>query len=99
MTGRRKKSRMDELYIERVLNGDVDAYRYFVQQYKDMAFSVAVSVLKSEFEAKDTVQESFIIAFRKLKSFKGNSKFSTWFCRIVINEALKQAKKQEKALP
>ena len=87
---------MDELYIERVLNGDVDAYRYFVQQYKDMAFSVAVSVLKSEFEAKDTVQESFIIAFRKLKSFKGNSKFSTWFCRIVINEALKQAKKQER---
>jgi len=87
---------MDELYIEKVLNGDIDAYKYFVRQYKDMAFTLAVSVLKSEFDAKDAVQEAFIIAFRKLKSFKGNSKFSTWFCRIVINEALKQVKKREK---
>ena len=87
---------MDELYIEKVLNGDIDAYKYFVRQYKDMAFTLAVSVLKSEFDAKDAVQEAFIIAFRKLRSFKGNSKFSTWFCRIVINEALKQVKKREK---
>ena len=70
---------MDELYIEKVLNGDIDAYKYFVRQYKDMAFTLAVSVLKSEFDAKDAVQEAFIIAFRKLRSFKGNSKFSTWF--------------------
>ena len=89
---------MDELYIEKVLNGDIDAYKYFVRQYKDMAFTVAVSVLKSEFDAKDAVQEAFIIAFRKLKSFKGKSKFSTWFCRIVINEALKQVKKREQDL-
>ncbi len=86
---------MDGLYIEKVLNGDIDAYKYFVRQYKDMAFLLAVSVLKSEFDAKDAVQEAFIIAFRKLRSFKGNSKFSTWFCRIVINEALKQLKKRE----
>ncbi len=87
---------MDELYIEKVLNGDIDAYKYFVRQYKDMAFTLAVSVLKSEFDAKDAVQEAFIIAFRKLRSFKGDSKFSTWFCRIVINEALKQVKKRDK---
>ena len=85
---------MDELYIEKVLNGDIDAYKYFVRQYKDMAFTVAVSVLKSEFDAKDAVQEAFIIAFRKLRSFKGKSKFSSWFCRIVINEALKQVNKK-----
>lgn len=87
---------MDELYIEKVLNGDINAYKYFVRQYKDMAFTVAVSILKSEFDARDAVQEAFIIAFRKLKSYKGNSKFSTWFCRIVINEALKQVNKREK---
>ncbi len=86
---------MDELYIEKVLNGDIDAYKYFVRQFKDMAFTLAVSVLKSEFDAKDAVQEAFIIAFRKLRSFKGNSKFYTWFCRIVINEALKQLTKRE----
>ena len=81
---------MDELYIEKVLNGDIDAFKYFVKQYKDKAFNVALSILKNEFDAKDAVQEAFIIAFRKLNSFKGKSTFFTWFCRIVINESMKQ---------
>ncbi|MCK4343934.1 MAG: RNA polymerase sigma factor [Bacteroidales bacterium] len=86
---------MDELYIKKVLNGDIDAFKYFVRQYKDMAFTVAVAVLKNEFDAKDVVQEAFLMAFKRLKSFKRKSKFSTWFYRIVINESFKQVKKRE----
>ena len=85
----------DELYIKRVLNGDTEAFSYFVTQYKDMAFSVAVSVVKDEFPAADVVQESFIKAFENLKSFKGKSKFSTWFYRIVINESFKYIQKNK----
>ncbi len=91
----REKGRMDELYIKKVLNGDIDAFKYFVRQYKDMAFTVAVAVLKNEFDAKDVVQEAFLMAFKRLKSFKRKSKFSTWFYRIVINESFKQVKKRE----
>ena len=83
---------MDELYIKKVLDGDIDAFRYFVHQYKDKAYNLAFSVLKNEFDARDAVQEAFIIAFRKLGKFRGKSKFSTWFFRIVINEALKSSK-------
>jgi RNA polymerase sigma-70 factor (ECF subfamily) len=84
---------MDELYINKVLDGDIDAFRYFVHQYKDRAYNIAFSVLKNEFDARDAVQEAFIIAFRKLGKFRGKSKFSTWFIRIVINESLKHSKK------
>ena len=87
---------MDELYIKKVLNSDIDAFRYFVHQYKDKAYNLAFSVLKNEFDARDAVQEAFIIAFRKLGKFRGKSKFSTWFFRIVINEALKSLKKPGK---
>lgn len=80
---------LDKLYIKKVLNGDTEAFRYFVTQYKDLAFSVAVSVVKNEFTAADVVQEAFARAFENLKSFKGKSKFSTWFIRIVINESYK----------
>lgn len=80
---------VDELYIKKVLNGDTEAFRYFVTQYKDLAFSIAVSVVRNEFTAADVVQEAFVKAFEKLKSFKGKSKFSTWFIRIVINESYK----------
>ena len=80
---------MDDLYIKKVLNGDIDAFRYFVTQYKNMAFTISMSVVKNEYTATEVVQESFVKAFQNLKSFKGNSKFSTWFYRIVINESIK----------
>lgn len=70
-----------------MLNGDTESFSYFVSTYKDMAYSLAVSVVKDEFTAADVVQEAYVKAFENLKSFKGNSKFSTWFFRIVINEA------------
>ncbi len=84
---------MDDLYIKKVLGGDTDAFRYFVRQYKDMAFTVSMSVVKNEHTATEVVQESFVKAFQSLKSFRGNSKFSTWFYRIVINESIKIIRK------
>ena len=80
---------VEELYIKKVLNGDTEAFRYFVIMYKDLAFSVAVSIVKDEFTAADVVQEAFVKTFENLKSFKGKSKFSTWFYKIVINESFK----------
>jgi RNA polymerase sigma factor (sigma-70 family) len=86
---------MDELYIKKVLHGDTEAFRYFVQQYSERAYHMALSILRSEFVAKDAIQESFLTAFNKLHTFGGRSKFSTWFFRIVINESLKMLKKEE----
>jgi RNA polymerase sigma factor (sigma-70 family) len=85
---------MDEIYIHKVLNGDTDAFRYIIRNYKDMAYSLAMSVLKDEYVAQEVLQTSFIRAFSNLASFKGKSKFSTWLYRIVINEALKVLNKR-----
>lgn len=85
---------MDDLYIKKVLKGDTEAFRYFVSQYKNMAFSISMSIVKNEFTATEVVQESFVKAFQNLKSFKGKSKFSTWFYRIVINESIKVIRKK-----
>lgn len=86
---------MDDLYIRKVLDGQTEEFRYFIQQYKDLAFSVAFSVVKNEFTAADVVQESFMRAFQSLKTFRRESKFSTWLCRIVINESFKVAGKEK----
>ncbi len=85
---------IEDLYIKRVLKGETEVFRYFVSTYKDMAYSLAVSVVKDEFTAADVVQESFLKAFENLKSFRGSSKFSTWLFRIVINEAYKAIQKK-----
>jgi RNA polymerase sigma-70 factor (ECF subfamily) len=89
---------MDDHYIKKVLDGQTDEFRYFIKQYKDLAFSVAFSVVKNEFTAAEVVQESFVKAYENLKSFKGQSKFSTWLCRIVINESFKTARKEKRTV-
>jgi RNA polymerase sigma-70 factor (ECF subfamily) len=63
-----------------------------------MAFSVAMSVIKDEFIAQEVVQDSFVKAFGALKSFNRQSKFSTWFYRIVVNEALTRLKKLKREI-
>ncbi|MEJ7693914.1 sigma-70 family RNA polymerase sigma factor [Daejeonella sp.] len=89
---------MDDIYIEKVRSGDREAFRYFLKEYKDMAFSVAMSVVKDEFIAQELVQDSFVKAFNGLASFKKQSKFSTWFYRIVVNEALTRLKKLKREI-
>lgn len=86
---------MDEICINRILHGDSEAFRQLITKYKDMAYSIAMSVVKDEFYAEEIIQESFLIAYDKLASFKGNSKFSTWFYRIVINQSFKIVKKHK----
>lgn len=78
---------MDDFYIDKVLNGDKQAFRYFVREYKDIAYNLAISIVKNAHNAEDVVQESFIKAFKNLQSFKRNAKFSSWLYRIVVNEA------------
>lgn len=86
---------MDDLYIERILGGDSEAFRFLISKYKDMAFSIAVSIVKNEFDAEEILQIAFVNAFNNLSSFKRNSKFSTWLNKIVINESYKKFNKQK----
>lgn len=85
---------MDEQYIEKVLSGDVNSFRYFVSTYKDLAYSISISIVKSELTAQEAIQDAFVKAFENLEKFNGNSKFSTWFYRIVVNESLRKIKQK-----
>jgi RNA polymerase sigma-70 factor, ECF subfamily len=87
-----ERRKMDDFYIEKILKGDYDSFRYFVKTYKKFAFSLSYAILKDKYLTEDVVQDSFIKAFKGLKSFKRNSKFQTWLGRIVINESLQKAK-------
>lgn len=87
---------MDDIYVRKVKEGDVEAFRYFIRTYQHMAFSVAISVVKDAFLAEEVVQEAFMNAFQKIASFKGQSKFSTWLYRIIVNLAFRKLNKEKK---
>ncbi|TRZ42814.1 RNA polymerase sigma factor [Robertkochia solimangrovi] len=82
----------EQYYLERVKGGDSGAFGYFVDTYQQMAFTIAVRILKDEEEAQDVVQEAFIKAYQKIKEFRETSKFSTWLYKIVYFHSLDRVK-------
>lgn len=83
----------DQLYIESVLKGDTNSFAILVERYKDMVFSLALKVMKNREEAEEVSQDTFIKAFRSLKNFKGDSKFSTWLYKIAYHNCMDRLKK------
>lgn len=80
---------MDEKQlIHKVLKGDTSAFGYFVDTYQDMAITIAYRICGNRQDAEDIVQNAFVKAFHNMHTFRSDSKFSTWFYRIVYNTAL-----------
>lgn len=86
----------DQLYINKVINGDASAFAYLVDTYKNMVFSLAYKMTKNKEEAEEVTQDTFIKAFKNLSNFKGDSKFSTWLYRICYHTTLDAIKKNKK---
>ena len=63
--------------------------------YKAM-FNTALRIVKNTAQAEDIMQESFLSAFTKLHTFKGEVTFGSWLKRIVINNSIHQYRKQQK---
>jgi len=71
--------------ITQVKAGNSRAFCELVERYKGKALSVAYSFCTNYEDAKDLSQEAFIKAFKAIKRFKAQSKFYTWFYRILVN--------------
>jgi RNA polymerase sigma-70 factor (ECF subfamily) len=87
---------MDYDKIDRVLSGDIEAFRYLIKDHKDMVFNIALSIVKDEQRAEEVSQDSFVSAFKGLKGFKRKSSFKTWLYRITVNHSFQHLKRNEK---
>lgn len=74
--------------IEDILAGDFNAFEDIVRAYEKNVYNIALRMSGSREDALDISQEAFLKAYRSLRSFRGESKFSVWLYRIVSNTAL-----------
>lgn len=72
----------------RAANGDDAAFECIMRRHNRLLFRTARSVLKSDAEAEDALQDAYLCAWRAIGSFRSDAKLSTWLVRVVINEAL-----------
>lgn len=83
----------DQTTIERVLAGDVDAFRGLVERHQRRVFGFIRNLVRHGPDAEDLVQDVFVAAFRKLASFDAKrSQFSTWLLTIARNRCLNHLK-------
>ena len=76
------------LIVQRVLEGDTNAFEELVLEYEKKVYNVALRMLNNSEDAADMTQEAFIKAYNSLSGFRGDSKFSVWLTRIVSNLCL-----------
>jgi RNA polymerase sigma-70 factor, ECF subfamily len=82
--------------IEQVLAGDIDAFSGIIEKYQDKTFNYVYSQIKDYDEALDITQEIFIMTIEALRSFRRESKFSTWFYSIMVNYCKNYRKKNSR---
>jgi len=78
----------DEALCGRVAERDEEAFDLLVQRYQARAYRLAWSILRDAEEARDLSQEAFIRLYEAAGRFRGRSRFSTWFYRILVNLCL-----------
>ena len=75
----------DEELVARSQGGDLDSFNQLVLRWERPIYALAYRVIGREEDARDVAQETFLRAFRALKGFKGQAKFSSWLYRITLN--------------
>jgi RNA polymerase sigma-70 factor (ECF subfamily) len=78
----------DETLCQQVARGDESAFDTLVERYQHRAHRLAWSLLRDADEARDLSQEAFLRVYRTAASFRGESRFSTWFYRVLVNLCL-----------
>ena len=72
----------------RAANGDEVAFACIMRRHNRLLFRTARSILKSDVDAEDALQEAYLRAWRALGGFRADARLSTWLVRIVVNESL-----------
>jgi RNA polymerase sigma-70 factor, ECF subfamily len=83
--------------IRRILAGETALFHELIQPYEKMVYVTIFAMLRNETEAEDGAQDVMINAFRHLKSFRGEAKFSTWLVTIAMNEGRRRLRKTKMA--
>lgn len=88
----------DRDLVNRVRQGEVNAYGELVQRYQQSVFNVCYRVLQNRQDAEDLAQESFVRGFNRLDQFDINRPFGPWIHRLAANLSINALKRRKQLL-
>jgi RNA polymerase sigma-70 factor, ECF subfamily len=88
------KSLSENEIIRRAQDGDKAMFEYLYRLHSRRVYAVCLRLVKDSTEAEDLTQEAFLLLFRKISTFRGESAFSTWLHRLAVNRVLMHLRKK-----
>ncbi len=80
--------------IQRIRDGEHEAFYQLIRPYERRLYAAAYVILRNETDAEDCVQEALLKAFKYIRQFRAEAKFSTWLIQITVNEARMRRRKE-----
>jgi len=90
------RSVTDEELVLLAQQGDTSAFDQLVIRHEGSVYRAALAALRAPEDAKDVAQDAFVIAWSKLRRFRGDSSFKTWLLTITWNRAINHRRMQLK---
>jgi RNA polymerase sigma-70 factor, ECF subfamily len=87
----------EEDTIRLAQEGNAAAFEQLYRRYCGRVYALCLRMLKNDSEAEDLTQEAFLLLFRKIHTFRGESRFSTWLHRLTVNLVLMGLRKKRYA--
>ena len=84
----------DTELVDRILSGEKQFFEWIMRRYNQRLFRVGVSILGSDAEVEDAMQNAYIKAYQHLNKFEQRASLSTWLVKILMNECLAQKNKK-----
>lgn len=85
----------DRTLVRRAQDGDLRAFDELIQRYQERVYATIYHMTSNHEDANDLTQETFLKAYKALKSFKGDSGFFTWVYRIAVNKTINFLKQRK----
>lgn len=86
----------DEALVARVLGGDVQVFELLMRRNNARLYRAIRSLVRDEAEVEELMQQSYVLAYSRLRQFAGGAQFSTWLLRIGVNEALQRLRRERR---
>ncbi|HLW87315.1 MAG TPA: sigma-70 family RNA polymerase sigma factor [Terriglobales bacterium] len=85
----------EESLIRRIREGEHELFYELIRPYERRVYAAALAILRNEADAEDAAQEAMLKAFKHIRQFRFESRFSTWLIQIAVNEARMRRRKQQ----
>lgn len=85
----------EETLVYALRKKEDNAFKFLIKNYGSNVLKLCFSILKDMHLAEDIVQETFIIVYKKIGNFNGQSSLYTWVCKIAVNLCRSRLRKQK----